>query len=347
MKASLQPRPTIKDVARACGVSEATVSYVINGKRVLKADTRERVFRAMREMNYHPSAVARGLSSKKVHTFGVLFGAVDSVEFVTNPYASGLLKGIMACAQREGFDITFFTAPWRSASASAPALRDGRTDGILAIAPPMKSDILAGISALNMPLVVISAEPEAAVSNVDIDNRAGAMLAVRHLAQLGHRRIAYLMGNEDMASFESRSEGFQAAVCELGLELRPEFMLISHFDGSLAFEQTSRLLRHPQPPTAIFAGNDTIAMGVIEAARCLGVQVPSQLSVVGFDDVPAALLVTPNLTTIRQPLREIGETATELLIDYMREPEVPVPKTILLRPELIVRGSTGPAPRLV
>lgn len=345
MNPSLQSRPTIRDVARACGVSEATVSYVINGKRVLKADTRERVFRAMREMNYHPSAVARGLSSKKVHTFGVLFGAVDSVEFVTNPYASGLLRGIMACAQREGFDITFFTAPWRSAPLSAPPLRDGRTDGILAIAPPMGSDILAGVSELNMPLVVISADPAAPVSNVDIDNRAGARLAMGHLVQLGHRRIAYLMGNEDMASFEARREGFRTTLCEAGLELVPEFMVPSHFDGSLAFEQTSRLLRHPQRPTAIFAGNDTIAMRVIEAARCSGVQVPGELSVIGFDDAPAALLVTPNLTTVRQPLREIGECATGLLIRYMRESVVSAPETILLAPELVVRGSTGPASR--
>jgi DNA-binding LacI/PurR family transcriptional regulator len=180
---------------------------------------------------------------------------------------------------------------------------------------------------------------------VDVDNWAGARLAVEHLVQLGHRRIAYLMGNEDLASFEARRQGFRAALCEAGLELAPEFMAVSHFDGSLAFEQTSRLLRHPQRPTAIFAGNDTIAMRVIEAARCSGVQVPSELSVVGFDDAPAALLVTPNLTTVRQPLREIGERATELLIRYIREAEIPVPGAVLLAPELVVRGSTGPVSR--
>jgi LacI family transcriptional regulator len=122
-------------------------------------------------------------------------------------------------------------------------------------------------------------------------------------------------------------------------------MVVSHFDGSMAFEQASKLLRQQEPPTAIFAGNDSIALGVIEAARCLGVQVPSQLSVVGFDDAPAALMVTPNLTTVRQPLREIGETATQLLIQYVREPETAQARTTLLPPELVVRGSTAPVSR--
>lgn len=317
------------------------MSYVINGKRVLKADTRERVFRAMREMNYHPSAVARGLSSKRVNTFGILLGAVDSIEAISNSYSSGLLKGIMVCAQREGFNITFFTAPWKNAAESAPPLRDGRTDGILVIAPPGGTDIMDGLTALDMPLVAISTEATAGVSTVDVDNAAGMRLAVEHLARLGHRRIAFLMGNADMASFDPRHQGFCAAMHAAGLSIVPEYMVVSSFDGSLAFEQTSRLLRLPTPPTAICAGNDTIAMGVIEAARCQGVGVPGQLAVVGFDDAPPALLVTPNLTTIRQPLPAIGEVATQLLIDAMRA-EANEPRQVLLPPELVVRGSTGP-----
>ncbi len=115
--------PTIKDIAHACGVSEATVSYVINGKRVLKADTRERVISVMREMNYHPSAVARGLSGKKAHTLGVLFPVIESVAFVTNPYATGLLQGVFWQAQREGFNVTLFTSMWENAQSSAPCER--------------------------------------------------------------------------------------------------------------------------------------------------------------------------------------------------------------------------------
>jgi LacI family transcriptional regulator len=342
MSTRVNTRPTISDVARACGVSEATVSYVINGKRTLRTDTRDKVFRAMREMNYHPSAVARGLSSKKVHTFGILHGAVDAIESVTNYYSSGLLQGIMPCAQREAFDITFFTATWVNAEASAPALRDGRTDGILAIAPPTNSDITAGLVSLNVPLVMISGDANAGVANVDVDNSAGITAALEHLFALGHRKIAFLMGNENLSSFGPRRDAFHAVHWQAAIDVVPEWVQVSRFDGALAYEQTRTMLALADRPTAICAGNDTIALRVIEAARAAGLEVPRDLSVVGFDDSPAALLVSPNLTTVRQPLAEIGNTATQMLIEYMRQPEEFVPKVKLLQPELIVRGSTAP-----
>ena len=339
-------RPTIKDIAEVCGVSEATVSYVINGKRTLRPDTREKVTRVMREMNYHPSAVARGLSSKRVHTLGILFGAVDSIEFATNSYVSGLLQGIMLHAQREGFDITFFTASWKDAETSAPSLRDGRTDGVLAISPLLHSDMLLGLSSLRIPHVAISADGLAGVANVDVDNVEGVRLATAHLVSLGHRRIAYLMGNDDLASFVPRRIGFLKALDEAGVKANRRWIQMSNFDGSLAFEQARALLQSASRPTAIVAGNDHIALGVIEAARSLGIAVPSQLSVVGFDDIPAASFATPQLTTVRQPLREIGETATQLLIDMIREPNGRTTVTQLLQPELIVRGTSAPPAHL-
>ncbi|PQV64315.1 transcriptional regulator, LacI family [Abditibacterium utsteinense] len=339
--------PTIKDIAQACGVSSATVSYVINGKRVLKADTRERVFRAMREMNYHPSAVARGLSGKKVHTLGVLFPVIESVGFVTNPYATGLLHGVFWQAQREGFNVTLFTSKWENAEVSAPPLRDGRTDGVLVIAPPLNSDILSGLSSLGVPVVGISAAKHAGVAVVDVDDEAGLRLATRHLIDLGHRRIAYLTGNDDAASYAPRRAGFNAAMKAAHLGIDPQWVQTSHFDGSLAFEQTRLLLRQSQPPTAIIAGNDSIALGVIEAARDAGVRVPEELSVVGFDDIPAATLVTPQLTTVHQPLVKIGEKATALLVERMRHCFSATDEEVhLLPPQLVVRGSTAQAPRL-
>jgi DNA-binding LacI/PurR family transcriptional regulator len=337
-----ESRPTIRDIASVCGVSEATVSYVINGKRQLKPATRERVFRTMREMNYHPNAVARGLASKRVHTLGILSGAVDSADFITNAYAGGLLKGIMICAQREDFNVTIFTASWQNAAISAPPLRDGRTDGVLTIAPPTNSDILPGLISLQMPIVAISAgRTDLPISNVDVDDFAGAKMATDHLLQLGHRRIAYLTGNDDLASYGPRRAGFCAAMDEAGVPVASELIQASHFNGALAFEQTVRLLRQDNPPTAIFAGNDSIAFGVIDAARCIGISVPTQLSVIGFDDSPQAVTTSLNLTTVRQPLQQIGETAAALLIRYMREPDEFVPETQLLAPELIVRGTTA------
>lgn len=340
-----ESRPTIRDIAGACGVSEATVSYVINGKRTLRADTRERVLRAMREMNYHPSAVARGLSSKRVHTLGILFGAVASIEFATNSYISGLLQGIIRRAQQEGFDITFFTATWKDAETSAPPLRDGRTDGILTISPQTTSDIVIGVTQLNIPLVAISAAEDTAVDNVDVDNFAGIKMSTEHLLSLGHRRIAFLMGDDDMASYQPRRAGFFAALAEAGIEPHRDWVQKSRFDGSLAFEQAKALLSPSNRPTAFCCGNDHIALGVLEAARSRNLVVPKQLSIIGFDDIPAASFAAPQLTTIRQPLGEIGESATRILIERLRKPES-TPATTLLQPELIVRGSTAPVAQI-
>jgi LacI family transcriptional regulator len=334
---------TIKDVARVCGVSVATVSYVINGTRVLKPDTRERVLKAMEEMNFHPNAVARGLSSRRVHTLGVHCGVLQADEFITNPYAAGILGGILKCASEAGFDVTLFTNRWQDKQKSAPALQDGRTDGMIALAPQISCDMVEGLASLGIPLVTIAASAQDNIPMVDVDNRAGAHMAARHLVELGHRRIAAIMGNEDLSSFAPRRAGICEALTQANLPVRQEWLIPSHFDGSLAFEQTQALLRQENPPTAICAGNDRIAVAIIEAAQQMGVPVPQQLSVVGFDDLPFATMVTPNLTTIRQPLRAIGACAAALLIDRIKGLSTPDDeRPHLLSPELIVRASTAP-----
>lgn len=339
-----EAKPTIKDVARACDVSVATVSYVINGTRVLKPDTRARVLKVMEEMNFHPNAVARGLSSKRVHTIGVHCGVIQADEFITNPYAAGILGGILGHASQAGFDVTLFTNRWENTQKSAPAVRDGRTDGLIAIAPPLSCDLLDGLSSLGMPLVAVSAPARPGIPVVDVDNQAGAKMAARHLVELGHTRIAAILGNDDLASVAPRRQGFCDALQEANLPIKPQWLVASRFDGSLAFEQTRALLREGERPTAICAGNDTIAIAVIEAARSLGISVPHQLSVVGFDDLPLATVVTPNLTTIRQPLRDIGARAAALLIERLKGHPSPPEQDFWLCPELIVRDSTSMAP---
>ncbi len=337
--------PTMSDVARVCGVSKMTVSYVINGKAVLKPETRERVERAMEEMNYHPSALARGLSSKKVHTFGLLLPVFGSAEFVTNPYSNAILQGILRQSEREGYNVTIVTSRWESASVSAPPLRDGRTDGLIVVAPPLGSDILAGLASLKIPVVAIAAPRHEGIAVVDVDNEAGLRLVTQHLLDVGHRRIAFLTGNDDLASFAPRRKGFVSTLAANNVAFEPEMIQVSHFDGHLAFEQTRALLRRKDAPTAIIAGNDTIGVAVIEAARCAGVAVPHQLSVVGFDDAPAATLVTPNLTTVRQPLAEIGEKAIALLVKRANQGFDAGADLHQLAPQLVVRGSSGPPPQ--
>ncbi len=336
---------TIKDVALACGVSEATVSYVINGKRVLRQDTRDRVSRAMRELNYHPSAVARGLSSKRIHTLGVLLGAVDPVNFLVNHYAAGLMQGIVAEAQRADFNITLFTECWKTTESNVAKLCDGRTDGIIVIGPFIGSPILPTLGDRHMPAVGISSESYGDIPVVDVDNEAGVRLAVNHVLSLGHRRIAYLSGNNDLSSYQPRMDGFRGAMSDAGIAPNEDYILLSDFNASPVPHQTRALLSLSNPPTAIVAGNDYIAMEVINAAHAEGIDVPRDLSVVGFDDAPVARVFRPRLTTVVNPLEETGAKAANLLINHIVNRGEPITQQIFLLPAKLVDGETTAPPR--
>ena len=174
--------PTIKDIARACNVSTATVSYVINGKSTLLPETRERVMRKMREMNYHPSAVARGLTNKRMNTLGVLFDSVGSEIAIWHPYTSGILQGIVAASAEAGYNVTLFTEMWRSTDQSLPKLQDQRTDGLVVVAPPVDTDLLPSLRSVGLKVVTVSSESASfGMACVDVDNAAGVHLAVEHL----------------------------------------------------------------------------------------------------------------------------------------------------------------------
>lgn len=333
-------KPTIRDIAQACGVSQATVSYVINDKRVLKPETRERVQQAMRDMNYHPSAIARGLNRKSVQTIGVFFSVVVTPELMVNPYSSGILNGILAGAVRENLNVTLYTALWENAAVSAPPFADGRSDGVIMVAPTTESGIVEGLFATGTPVVGISTGKSDITPDVDVDNYAGLQMSTQHLLDLGHRRIAFLMGDDDLASFTPRKAGFCDSLAGAGVPLLPEFLVVSTFSGELAREQTKKLLQHSQRPTAIVAGNDAIAMAAIGAAREAGLNVPGDLSVVGFDDSALAAMSTPGLTTVRQPLFDIGLMAAGLLVDLIRN-NGGENACQLLPPELIMRGTTA------
>lgn len=342
----METRPTIKHIAAMCGVSAATVSYVINGKETLRPETRARVMKAMEDLNYHPSAVARGLQSKRVNTLGILFGSISPIDFADHSYVTGLLRGIMKCAREEGFNITFFTEGWKDAATSAPSLADGRTDGVIAIAPRLTSDMLEGLRGRNIAHVAISAGENRDSINVDIDNEAGIRMATEHLLGLGHRRIAFFNGNDDLASYQPRRAGFLAALHGAGIAPRADWMLDTNFDGHSTFEPARAFLQKAREandlPTAVCAANDHIALAVMKAAQSLDIDVPGQLSLTGFDDIAEAKGATPALTTLRQPLEQIGATATQLLIERVRAPKQKATGTRLIQPELIARESSAP-----
>lgn len=334
---------TIYDVAKASGVSLATVSNVINnGSRPVRPETRQRILDAIERLDYHPSAVARGLARQRTRTIGILFGVVESSAIVINAYSAAILQAVLAEAAETGYDVTHLTAPWRGAAESLRAFRDGRTDGNVIVAPPFDSDILPALVSLGLPLVAVSAPPSG-VPSVDVDDAAGARLAMGHLLSLGHRRIAHICGPLNLPSALVRREGYALALREAGIALQEEYLVPGSYRPEEGYAATRRLLALPEPPTAIFAANDEIALGVLEAAREMGVSIPGRLSLVGVDDRPVSALLTPPLTTVRQPFEEIGRRATRLLVEAIGGAS-PAATAELFLPHLVVRGSTTVAP---
>jgi len=202
--------------------------------------------------------------------------------------------------------------------------------------------MISGLVSLELAVVAVSADCLAlGVPSIDVDNARGAELAAAHLANQGHKRIAHITGNADLLSTGQRMDAFVGACKRHGIDVPAEYIRHASYDGRGSYEQAAALLKLANPPTAIFAGNDGIAIGVLYCCRDLGIKVPEQLSVVGFDDLNTIEHVTPALTTIRQPLATIGELATAKLIERINTDDVEV-KMHLIAPELIVRASTAP-----
>lgn len=336
---------TIYDVARVSGFSLSTVSNVLNdGPRPVRPETRERILEVVRSLDYHPSAVARGLARRRTRTIGILFGVVESSAIVINAYSATVLQGVLTASAQMGYDVTHLTTAWHGAEKSLSAFRDRRTDGVLVVAPPTDSDLMPALSSLGIPLVAVSWPPECGnVPSVDTDDVAGANLIMDHLLGLGHRRVAHLMGHANLISAVTRRDVYRQRLRAAGIEARAEYVLPGTYSSEAGYANARKVLALPEPPTAIFAGNDEIAFGVLDAAREMGIAVPKRLSVVGVDDRPQAAVLTPPLTTLRQPFERIGEEAARLLI--RRVDGGPVPATThLFAPELVVRGSTAAPP---
>lgn len=337
--------PTIKDVAKASGVSPATVSYVLNdGPKRVKPHTRERVLRTMREMNYHPSAVARGLSRKRMNAIGVVFPNEFS-SLVANPYVGPLLEGILEVATRRHQNVTLFTGQlWSDTEHSLPVYADGRCDGMVLISPPEQSDIVSGLLNRQVPFLLVGTTSEdSSVSSVDIDNCHAAHRLVSYLLKQGHRRIAYIGGDKTMQSSRLRHEGYRRALEEAGIPYRAELAPEGRYRKESGAERATSLMDLPREdrPTALFCGNDEMALSTILALRSRGIAVPHDVSVVGFDDIAAAATSIPALTTIRQPVRLLGERAAEILISTIDERPSEGQKDFLYT-ELILRESVAP-----
>ncbi|WP_031303912.1 LacI family DNA-binding transcriptional regulator [Sphingobium quisquiliarum] len=332
--------PTINDVAQKAGVSPMTVSRVINGGQVVRPAMRERVERAIAELNYAPSAAARSLAGGEERRIALLYSNPSAA------YLSEFLVGSLDQASRSG--VTLVIERWdegTSVEGVIAHLQRSRVDGVLL--PPPLCDLepltqalqRAGIAAV----AVATSRPPEGMPVVSIDDRRAAYEMTRHLLQLGHRRIGFIRGNPNQHASGRRYEGYLAALAEAGVAQDEALTGPGLYTYRSGLEAAGKLLDLPDPPTAIFAANDDMAAAAVAAAHRRGLDVPGDLSVCGFDDSAIATTIWPELTTIRQPISAMSRQAVELLVRQLgaRDAGEP-PASVLLDYELIRRQSDGP-----
>lgn len=335
-----EPPARIADVAARAGVGVATVSRVMNGRPNVASATRERVLAAVRELDYRPSSVARNLSLRRSHVIGVV------IPFFTGASAVERLRGVVEALSASPYDLTLFDVESEDRRRRAFDIvgRGDRADGLLAISLVPPAGDLSRLEGARIPCVLVDAV-HPTLPTLLVDDVAGGELATRHLLELGHERIAFIGDKPpDRYRFHSsrdRTRGYQRALERAGVPVRPEYVREGTQSRHVARSVAEELLRLPEPPTAIFAASDTQALGVLEAARALGVAVPRELSVVGFDDVEVASYA--GLTTVRQPLFESGRRGAELLLQALAGERLPA-RSETLPLELVVRSTSGPPP---
>ena len=331
---------TIRDVARLAGVGSSTVSRVINNSPKVDPRTRARVLQVIAELDFHPSALARRLSTGKTLSVGVV------VPFMTRQSVIERLRGIEGALSTTRYDLVVFNVETmrRRSSILADLSRGDRVDGLILVGLSPNTFEVETIERSGVPTVLVDAfHPR--VSRVVMNDVEGGRVATDHLIQLGHRRIAFL-GELPRVAFSYsasrlRHRGVRLALRRAGLELPGAYTVIGEQGRARARELVQRLLERPQPPTAIVCASDTQAFGALEAARDLGLDVPRQLSIVGYDDLEIADYL--GLTTIRQPLFESGVQGARMLVHRLRSGKGP-PVREVLEVELVRRSTTGPPP---
>jgi LacI family transcriptional regulator len=332
-------RVTIREIADLAGVSIATVSRVVNGHSDVAEETRDLVMRIVRENGYATNRSARGLSAGRTGLVGVLVPLVYPV------YFSAILSGAAEALYEQ--ELRLVLSPTQHEHDREVSLLDrlmhGMTDGALIVLPEESSDELARLLEHGYRFVVVDPRLplDERVPSVSAAHASGADQAMSHLLGLGHRRIAAITGPRGWVATEDRRRGYHAALAAQGILPEPALEVEADFEIGPGRDAAGHLLDLHDPPTAIFAFNDNLAIGALQAARDRGLRVPGDLSVVGFDDVEPATIVTPMLTTVRQPLAEMGRTAVSLLMRLLERQRFETLR-VELATRLVVRESTGP-----
>jgi DNA-binding LacI/PurR family transcriptional regulator len=337
-----KPPISLKQLAEHLNLSPATISLVVNsapGMRTIALATRARVLAAAKELNYRPNSLARSLRTRQTFTIGVI------APELSEGYFTLVMNAIEAYLLQAGylhFVVTHQGQP-DLIQEYPRLLLDRYVDGLLFVNTALDQS-------MPVPVVSISGhEKIAGVTNIILDHDRSAVLALEHLYQLGHRRVAFMRGQRHTSDSESRWESTMRVAREIGIEVDPE--LCTHLEANswspeLGYQPTKQLLERTRDFTALFCFNDTAALGAIRAIADCGLSCPGDISVIGFDDILSAPYHLPSLTTVRQPLRQMGEMAAQVLVKRIQSPGAEYPDSVSFDPELIVRESTAP-PRVM
>ncbi len=330
--------PTIKDVARRAGISYATVSRALNGKYGVSEETREKILRIAREMNYRPNAIAQGLVNRSTKTVGLV------IPDITSPFFPRVALGVEDTMLEAGYSVFLCNTNWNleREKACLDQLARNQVDGILVSSVAAQAREVEKRMAPGMPLVYLSSYPEGtARSYVRVDNVLGADMAVSHLISRGRRKIIFIGSVQEPYSLEDRLEGFRKALQNGGIAPRDTMIHLGEFREDSGYSIIQGILKSGERPDGIFAENDLIAMGVVSGIRDLGFRVPEDISVIGFDDISIASYRDVQLSTIHQPRYRIGRAAAEIMLEQLaRDAREWTTQHKVLEPELVIRGSS-------
>ncbi len=329
------PASTIQDVAKAAGVSVATVSRVINNSQAVTENTREAVMSAIKMLNYQPNLLGRNLRRAETQRLLVLLPNIG------NPFYARIVKGIEDVAHKNGFNVMLCNTDSDAEREKVylELLKSRLADGVIFMAPVLDKEGLTEIGK-SFPVVQCCEYTEGAqVSHVSIDNHAAAYKVTRHLISAGHKRIGMISSRGSLVSISQRESGFKKALADSGIDFRQELVKYGDYSFNSGLRAANQFVSMSDRPTAIFAISDIMAIGALRAIRENNLKVPDDIAVVGFDNINFASMCNPTLTTISQPKYDMGCIAMELLLQQIRG-ELKEPRNILLEYEIIIREST-------
>lgn len=330
--------PTVHDVAKRAGVAPITVSRVINNSGYISQATRERVEAAVKELGYVPNTLARGLRSKRTRTLALV------VTDITNPYFTLMARGVEDVAGDANYTVIYCNTDESESKEEkyANILAQRQVDGVLLV--PACGNVKTIKFLLSNDINVVALDrrvSEVEIDSIRSDSEDGAYRLVKLLIGLGHKRIAVITGSKDVSTSVDRVAGYRRALTEAGL-IENELVYYGEFNQQSGYEFTQQAMMHSPKPTALFGVNNFITIGIIKALHDLRMDVPGNVSVVGFDDLPEAMLLSPFLTVAAQPAYEMGRMATELLLKRISGELTGGYQNLVLPTEIIERGSSGP-----